>query len=60
MLTWGEIKAAMISEGVADTDVVYIGVTVTGGTSTSQLMGFIVVGTIMHKPVEQVKSGVVS
>ena len=60
MLTWGDIKAAMTAEGVGDTDEVHIGITVSGGVAPVQLTGFVVVGTIMHKPVEEVKSGVVS
>ena len=57
-MTWGEIKAAMAA--VADTDEVHIGITIAGGTSPVDLPGFVVTGTILHKPVEKVEKGVVS
>jgi len=60
MLTWGDIKAAMIAEGIADTDQVFIGITVSGGVAPIPLSGFVVGGTVMHKPIEEVRSGVVS
>ncbi len=57
MMTWGQIKAAMLSLGVADTDPVDIAINMPGGTAPITIPGYTVFETVVHKAVEEVRPG---
>ena len=56
-MTWGEIKAAMLAFGVADTDTVDIAINLPGGTAPLAIPGYTVFETVVHKQVDEVRPG---
>ena len=56
-MTWGEIKAAMLALGVADTDQVDIAINLPGGTAPITIPGYTVFETVIHKAVDEVRPG---
>jgi len=57
MMTWGQIKAAMLDLGVADTDPVDIAINMPGGTTPITIPGYTVLETVVHKTVDEVRPG---
>ncbi len=57
MMTWGQIKAAMLALDVADTDPVDIAINMPGGTAPITIPGYTVFETVVHKSVDEVRPG---